>query len=81
MLPKLVLDQGIDFDKCRAWADNKPKSAEYEAAMEALYGYVTEQKNTVQRDGPTMGGNVSMSPHADDRSTLKNAQFGTEGRI
>ena len=39
--------------------------------MEALYGYVTEQKNTVQRDGPTMGGNVSMSPHADDRSTLK----------
>ena len=78
---KLVLDQGIDFDKYRAWADNKPKSAEYEAAMEALYGYVTEQKNTVQRDGPTMGGNVSMSPHADDRSTLKNAQFGTEGRI
>ena len=57
---KLVLDQGIDFDKYRAWADNKPKSAEYEAAMEALYGYVTEQKNTVQRDGPTMGGNVSM---------------------
>lgn len=53
---KLVLDQGIDFDKYRAWADNKPKSAEYEAAMEALYGYVTEQKNTVQRDGPTMGG-------------------------
>ena len=26
---KLVLDQGIDFDKYRAWADNKPKSAEY----------------------------------------------------
>ena len=53
---KLVLDQGIDFDKYRAWADNKPKSAEYEATMEALYEYVTEQKNTVQRDGPTMGG-------------------------
>ena len=53
---KLVLDQGIDFDKYRAWADNKPKSAEYEAAMEALYEYMTEQKNTVQRDGPTMGG-------------------------
>ena len=53
---KLVLDQGIDFDKYRALADNKPKSAEYEAAIEALYGYVTEQKNTVQRDGPTMGG-------------------------
>lgn len=54
--PNWCWTQGIDFDKYRAWADNKPKSAEYEAAMEALYGYVTEQKNTVQRDGPTMGG-------------------------
>ena len=55
-IARLVLDQGIDFDKYRAWAEKKPKSAEYEAAMKALCGYVAEQKNTVRRDGPTMGG-------------------------
>lgn len=81
MLPKLVLDQGIDFDKYRAWADNKPKSAEYEAADGGVVWIRdgTEEYRTARRTNH--GGNVSMSPHADDRSTLKNAQFGTEGRI
>lgn len=55
-IARLVLDQGIDFDKYRAWAEKMPKSAEYEAALETLCGYVAEQKNTVQCDGPTMGG-------------------------
>ena len=30
--------------------------------MEALYEYMTEQKNTVQRDGPTMRGECVDEP-------------------
>ena len=52
---KLLLDRGIDLERYQAWAEHRPKSEEYGAAMEELAEYWAQAQTVPQQDGPPMG--------------------------
>ena len=52
---KLLLDGGIDLERYQAWAEHRPKSEEYGAAMEDLAEYWAQTQIGPQQDGPFMG--------------------------
>lgn len=52
---KLLLDHGIDLEQYQAWAEHRPKSEEYGAAMEELAEYWVQAQTVPQQDGPSMG--------------------------
>ena len=52
---KLLLDHGIDLERYQAWAEHRPKSEEYGAAMEELAEYWAQTQTMPQQDGPSMG--------------------------
>ena len=52
---KLLLDHGIDLERYQAWAEHRPKSGEYGAAMEELAEYWAQTQTVPQQDGPSMG--------------------------
>ena len=52
---KLLLDHVIDLERYQAWAEHRPKSEEYGAAMEELAEYWAQTQTMPQQDGPSMG--------------------------
>ena len=52
---KLLLDRGIDLERYQAWAEHRPKSEEYGAAMEDLAEYWAQTQIGPQQDGPFLG--------------------------
>ena len=52
---KLLLDRGIDLERYKAWAEHRPKSEEYGAAMEELAESWAQTQTEAQQDCPSMG--------------------------
>ena len=52
---KLLLDGGIDLERYQAWAEHRPKSEEYRAAIGELAEYWAQTQTGPQQDGPSMG--------------------------
>lgn len=52
---KLLLDRGIDLEQYQAWAEHRPKSEEYGAAIEELAESWAQTQTESQQGGPAMG--------------------------
>lgn len=53
---KLLLDKGVDLDRCRAWAEKQRKNEGYEETMEELTEYWSELQSGPEQNGPSMDG-------------------------
>ena len=53
---KLLLDQGMDLEQYKAWAEKQRKNEGYEETMEELTEYWSELQSGPRQDGPSMDG-------------------------
>ena len=53
---KLLLDQGMDLEQYKAWAEKQRKNEGYEETMEALTEYWSELQSGPEQGGPSMDG-------------------------